>query len=33
MANDLFGNLGGLMRGLSGFMPQDDPGVKLMRMN
>ena len=33
MANDLFGNLGGLMRGLSGFMPQDDPGVKLMNMS
>ena len=27
MANDLFG---GLMKGLSGFMPQDDPDVKLM---
>lgn len=24
------GNLGGLMKGLSGFMPQDDPDVKLM---
>ena len=33
MANDLFGNLSGLMRGLSGFMPQDDPGVKLMNMS
>lgn len=32
MANDLFGNLGGLMRGLSGFMPQDDPAVKLMNL-
>ena len=31
MANDLFGGLGGLMKGLSGFMPQDDPDVKLMR--
>ena len=30
MANDLFGGLGGLMKGLSGFMPQDDPDVKLM---
>lgn len=28
--NDLFGGLGGLMKGLSGFMPQDDPDVKLM---
>lgn len=34
MANDLFGlgNLGGLMRGLSGLMPQDDPGVKQMNL-
>jgi hypothetical protein len=30
MSNDLFGGLGGLMKGLSGFMPQDDPDVKLM---
>jgi len=37
MANDLFGglgnlggNLGGLMKGLSSFMPQDDPAVKMM---
>jgi len=33
MANDLFsgfGSLGGLMKGLSGFMPQDDPDVQLM---
>ena len=30
MANDLFGGLGGLMKGLSAFMPQDDPDVKLM---
>ncbi len=30
MANDLLGGLGGLMKGLSGFMPQDDPAVKLM---
>lgn len=28
--NDLFGGLGGLMKGLSGFMPQDDPDVKVM---
>lgn len=28
--NDLFGGLSGLMKGLSGFMPQDDPDVKLM---
>ena len=32
MANDLFGNLGGLMRGLSGFLPQDDPNVKRMSL-
>ena len=31
MANDLFGGLGGLMKGLSAFMPQDDPDVKLMK--
>ncbi len=30
MANDLFSGLGGLMKGLSGFMPQDDPKVQLM---
>ena len=30
MANDIFGGLGGLMKGLSGFMPQDDPNEKLM---
>ena len=33
MANDILGglgNLGGLMKGLSGFMPQDDPQVQLM---
>lgn len=34
MGNDLLGglgsSLGGLMKGLSGFMPQDDPAVKLM---
>ena len=33
MANDLFGGLGGLMRGLSGFMLQDDPDVKLMNLS
>ncbi|HEX3026053.1 MAG TPA: zinc ribbon domain-containing protein [Clostridia bacterium] len=27
---DILGGLGGLMKGLSGFMPQDDPDVKLM---
>jgi ribosomal protein L40E len=31
MANDIFGGLGGLMKGLSGLMPQDDPDVKLMK--
>ena len=31
MANDLFGGFGGLMKGLSSFMPQDDPDVKLMK--
>lgn len=33
MANDLLGGLGGLgglVKGLSSFMPQDDPEVKLM---
>ena len=33
MADNPFGNLsglGGLMKGFSGFMPQDDPQVKLM---
>jgi len=30
MSNDLFGGLGGLLKGLSGLMPQDDPNVKLM---
>ncbi len=32
---DLFsglGNLGGLMKGLSGFMPQDDPNTQLFKM-
>ena len=32
MTNDLYGNFRGLMRGLSGFMPQDDPDVKLLRI-
>lgn len=32
MTNDLFGNFGGLMRGLSGLMPQDDPNVKQMNL-
>ena len=30
MGNDLFGGLGGLMKGLSNLMPQDDPAVKMM---
>lgn len=30
MANDLFGGLGGLMKGLSSIIPQDDPAVKMM---
>ncbi len=34
IANDLFGGLGGglggLMKGLSSFMPQDDPAVKML---
>lgn len=28
--SDLFSGFGGLMKGLSGFMPQDDPDVKVM---
>lgn len=28
--SDLLSGLGGLMKGLSGFMPQDDPNVQLM---
>jgi len=32
MANDLLGGLGGLMKGLSGLMPQDDPNVQLMNI-
>lgn len=30
MGNDFFKGLGGLMKGFSGFMPQDDPNVKIM---
>lgn len=30
MANDIFGGFSGLMKGLSGFMPQDDPDVKIL---
>lgn len=30
MEDDLFGGLGGLMKGLSSFMPQDDPDAKLI---
>ena len=30
MASDFLGGLGGLMKGLSGLMPQDDPAVKMM---
>jgi len=30
MSSDMFGGLGGLLKGLSGLMPQDDPNVKLM---
>lgn len=30
MASDLFGSLGGLMKGLSSMMPQDDPAIKMM---
>ena len=28
MASDLFGSLGGIVKGLSSFMPQDDPGMQ-----
>lgn len=27
---DIFGGIGGLMKGLSGFMPQDDPEIRLI---
>lgn len=30
---DLFGGLGGLMKGLSSFMPQDDPNTKIFNAN
>jgi len=30
MAKDLFGGLSQLIKGFSGFMPQDDPDVKLL---
>lgn len=30
MASDFLGGLGGLVKGLSGFMPQDDPAVKML---
>lgn len=30
MSSDLFGGLGGLVKGLSGLMPQDDPNVKMI---
>lgn len=30
MANDFLKGLGGLMKGFSGLMPQDDPDVKIM---
>jgi len=30
MSDNFLGGFGGLMKGLSGFMPQDDPAVKLM---
>ena len=32
MASDLFGSLGGLMKGLSGLMPQDDPKTQLFKL-
>lgn len=31
MKDELFGGLNGLMKGLSSFMPQDDPDVKLIK--
>ncbi len=30
MANDFLSGLGGLVKGLSGFMPQDDPAVQML---
>lgn len=32
MANDFLGGLGGLMKGLGTFMPQDDPDVKIFTL-
>ncbi len=32
MPGDFLGGLGGLMKGLSGFMPQDDPEVKMFNV-
>ena len=32
MANDFFGGLGGLMKGLGAFMPQDDPNTKIFTL-
>lgn len=33
MSNDLFSSLGGLVKGLSGFMPQDDPNTKILTVS
>ena len=30
--SELFGSLGGLMKGLSNFMPQDDPNTQLFKL-
>ena len=30
--SELFGSLGGLMKGLSNFMPQDDPNTQLFNL-
>ena len=32
MANDFLGGLGGLMKGLGAFMPQDDPNTKIFTL-
>jgi hypothetical protein len=32
MASDFFGGLGGLMKGLGSFMPQDDPDTKIFNL-
>ncbi|MEI6101348.1 MAG: zinc ribbon domain-containing protein [Eubacteriales bacterium] len=32
MANDFLGGLGGLMKGLGAFMPQDDPDTKIFNL-